>query len=55
MLTSRLGRVLDLTKPFFFNARTDTFYQKNEDNAFSVVDGDEEEYDEALKKNLCGG
>ena len=42
-----LGRSHDLTKPFFFNARTDTFYQKNEDNAFSVVDGDEEEYDEA--------
>jgi len=42
-----LGRSHDLTKPFFFNARTDTFYQKNEDNAFSVVDGEEEEYDEA--------
>jgi len=41
-----LGRSHDLTKPFFFNARTDTFYQKNEDNAFSVVDGEEEEYDE---------
>ena len=42
-----LGRSHDLTKPFFFNARTDTFYQKNEDNAFSVVDSGEEEYDEA--------
>jgi len=44
-----LGRFHDIDKPFFFNARTDTFYQKGEDNAFSVVDGveDEEEYDEA--------